>query len=137
MIKGENLQPRYSTQHHSHSDWTEKSKASQASKNLENSKPSNQSYKNDNGTSVGKGGRKEATTVYKKILMGNHTGKGNHKVIVRYHPHTKMISKPVIIIRREEHSCRKWELHLKLRNQQLKRTLYIYIKLIKIQIYGG
>ena len=53
------------------------------------------------------------------------------------HPNTKMISKPVIINSREEHSCRKWELHLKLRNQQLKRTLYIYIKLIKIPIYGG
>ena len=69
--------------------------------------------------------------------MGNHTGKGKHKVIVRYHPHTNMISKLVIIIRREEHNCRKWELHLKLRNQQLKRNLYIYIKLIKNPTYGG
>ena len=40
MIKGENLQPRYSTQQDSHSYWTEKSKASQASKNLEISAPS-------------------------------------------------------------------------------------------------
>ena len=67
MIKRENLQPRYSTQQDSHSDWTEKSKASQTSKNLENSAPSNESYKNANRTSVGKRGRKEATTVYKKI----------------------------------------------------------------------
>ena len=40
MIKGENLRPRYPTQQDSHSYWTEKSKASQASKNLESSAPS-------------------------------------------------------------------------------------------------
>ena len=64
--------------------------------------------------------------------MGNPTGKGKHKVIVRYHPPTNMISKPVIIVKREEYNWRKWELHLKIRNQKLKRTLYIYRLLLSI-----
>ena len=29
-------------------------------------------------------------------------------------------------MRRGEYKCRKWELHLKLRDQQLKTTLYMY-----------
>ena len=37
-----------------------------------------------------------------------------------------MISKPATV-RRGEYKCEKWELHLKLRDQQLKTTLYIYI----------
>ena len=32
-------------------------------------------------------------------------------------------------MRKGEYKCRKWELHLKLKDQQLKTTLYIYIKI--------
>ena len=45
--------------------------------------------------------------------MGKLTGKGKHTVKTG-------------IMRRGEYKCRKWELHLKLRHQQLKTTLYIY-----------
>ena len=69
--------------------------------------------------------------------MRKVTDQGKYTVKRESQPYTHMISKLVIIIRREEHNCRKWELHLKLRNQQLKRNLYIYIKLIKNPTYGG
>ena len=58
--------------------------------------------------------------------MGKLTGKGKHIVKSVNHPHTNMISKQATM-RRREYKCRKWELHLKLRDQQLKTTLYIYI----------
>ena len=58
--------------------------------------------------------------------MGKLTGKGKHKVKVGNYPHTNMISKPATV-RRGEYKCRKWEMHLKLRDEQLKTSLYIYI----------
>ena len=50
--------------------------------------------------------------------MGKLTGKGKHKVVVGNHPHTT-ISKSATM-RRGEYKCRKWELHVKLRDQKLK-----------------
>ena len=44
VMKGENLQPDYSTQQRSHSDSTEKLKPLQTSKSSENSAPPNQLY---------------------------------------------------------------------------------------------
>ena len=57
--------------------------------------------------------------------MGKLAGKGKHTLKAANHPHTNMISKPAIV-RRGEHKCRKWELHWKVRDQQLKTTLFIY-----------
>ena len=57
--------------------------------------------------------------------MGKLTGKGKHTVKVGNHPQTNMISKTATVSR-GEYKCRKWELHLKLRDQQLKITSYIY-----------
>ena len=57
--------------------------------------------------------------------MGKLTSKGKHTVKVGNHPHTHMVSKPATM-RRGQYKCRKWELHLKLRDEQLKTTLYIY-----------
>ena len=57
--------------------------------------------------------------------MGKLTGKGKHTVKVGNHPHTNMISKPAIM-RRGEYKCKILEMHLKLKNQQLKTILYIY-----------
>ena len=51
--------------------------------------------------------------------MGKLIGKGKHAVKSGNHPYTNMISK-LATIRRGEYKCRKWELHLKLRDQQLK-----------------
>ena len=61
----------------------------------------------------------------RKLKMGKLTGKSKHAVKVRNHPHTNMTSKPAIV-RRGEYKCRILEMHLKLRDQQLKTTLYIY-----------
>ena len=47
--------------------------------------------------------------------MGKLTSKGKHTVKVGSHPDTKMVSK-----------CRILEMHLKLRDQQLKIILYVY-----------
>ena len=52
-------------------------------------------------------------------------GKGKHTVKVGDHPHTNMISKPAIM-RRGEYKCRILEMHLKLRDQQLKTILHIH-----------
>ena len=57
--------------------------------------------------------------------MGKLTSKGKHKVIVGNHPHTDMISE-LATMRSGEYKGRKWELHLKLKDQQLKTTLYTY-----------
>ena len=56
--------------------------------------------------------------------MGKLTGKGKHTVKLGNHPHTNVISKPATM-RRRGYKCRKWELPLKLRDQQLKTT-FIY-----------
>ena len=55
--------------------------------------------------------------------MGKLTGKGKHRVKVENYSHTNMISKPVIV-RRGEYKCRLLEMHLKLRDQQLKTISY-------------
>ena len=60
----------------------------------------------------------------RKLRMGKLTSKGKHTVKVGNHLHINMISKPAII--RGQYKCRKWEMHLKLRDQQLKTILYIY-----------
>ena len=56
--------------------------------------------------------------------MGKLIGKGKHTVKVGNYPHTNMISKPGIA--RREHKCRRLEMHLKLKDQQLKTILFIY-----------
>ena len=55
--------------------------------------------------------------------MQKLTGKSKHKVKVGNHPHTN-ISRPEIM--RREVKCRILEMHLKLRDQQLKTVLYNY-----------
>ena len=57
--------------------------------------------------------------------MGKLTNKGKYTVKVGKHPHTNMISKPATV-RRGEYKCRKWEMRLKLKDQQLKTTWYVY-----------
>jgi len=56
--------------------------------------------------------------------MQKLTGKSKHTVKVGNHPHTNMISKPEIM--RRGVKCRILEMHLKLRDQQLKTVLYNY-----------
>ena len=60
--------------------------------------------------------------------MEKLTGKGKHTVSVGNHPDTNMISKPAIV-RRGEHKCRILEMHFKLKDQQLKTTLFIHRRL--------
>ena len=57
--------------------------------------------------------------------MGKLTGKGKLTVKVGNHPYTNVISKAAAV-RRGKYKCRKWQLQLKLRDQPLKTTLYIY-----------
>ena len=57
--------------------------------------------------------------------MGKLTSKGKHTVKVGNHPHTNMVSKPAIV-RRGEHKCRILEMHLKLKDHQLKTISFIY-----------
>ena len=52
--------------------------------------------------------------------MGKITGKGRHTVKAGNHPHINMLSKAAAMKRRE-YRGRKWELHLKLKEQQLKQ----------------
>ena len=62
-----------------------------------------------------------------KILqMTRLTGKGIHIVKVGNHPYTNMLPKSEIM-RRGGYKYRILEIHLQLRNQQLKATIYIYI----------
>ena len=56
--------------------------------------------------------------------MGNLTSKGKHPVKVESHPHTNTISKPIILRGRE---YRIFEMHLKLRDQQLEATLCVCV----------
>ena len=62
--------------------------------------------------------------------MGKLSGIGKHTVKLGNHPHKNIISKPAIV-RRGEHICRIFEMHLKLRDQKLETILYIYRLLIK------
>ena len=57
--------------------------------------------------------------------MEKLTSKGKHTVKVRNYPHKNMIYKQVIM-RGAEYKCRLFEMHLKLRNQQLKTIMYVY-----------
>ena len=50
--------------------------------------------------------------------------KGKHTVNVGNHPHANMISKPANL-RRGEYKCKVLQMHLKLRDQQLKPVLYM------------
>ena len=56
--------------------------------------------------------------------MEKLTGKGKQTVEVGNYPQTNMISK-LTIMRRGDHKCRILELHLKLKDQQLKTILFI------------
>ena len=62
--------------------------------------------------------------------MGKLTGKGKHTGQVGNRPHTNMISKPVTVTG-GGYKCRIFEMHLKLRYQQLKTIMYIYRLLSK------
>ena len=68
--------------------------------------------------------QKKATTRNEKLQMEKLTGKGKHIVRERNYLHTN-ISKPSIV-RRGEHKCRTLEMHLKLKDQQLKTILFLY-----------
>ena len=57
--------------------------------------------------------------------MGKLTSKGKHTVKVGNHPHTNMISKSAIM-RKGEYKYRILEMHLKLKDQQLKTVLFTY-----------
>ena len=66
----------------------------------------------------------------RKSQMEKVSGKGeqnfrNLSIILGNYPYTNMILKPATM-RREEQEFREWELHLKLRDQQLKTTLHMY-----------
>ena len=54
--------------------------------------------------------------------MGKLTDEGKHTVKVGNDLHTNMTS----TVRRGEYKCRILEMHLKLKNQQLKTSLFIY-----------
>ena len=56
--------------------------------------------------------------------MTRLTSKGIHIVKVVNHPHTNMLPKSEIM--RREYKCRTLEMHLQLRDQQLKTILYMY-----------
>ena len=57
--------------------------------------------------------------------MGKLTGKGKHKIKVRNHPFTNMMSK-LASMTRGEYKCRTLKMHLKLKERQSKTILYIY-----------
>ena len=59
--------------------------------------------------------------------MGKLTSKGKN---TENHPHTSIISKAAIM-RRGAYKCRIFEMHLKLRDQQLKTIMYTYRLLYK------
>ena len=56
----------------------------------------------------------------RNLQMEKLISKDKHKVNVGNHVHTNMISKPAIV-RRWEHKCKILEMHLKLKEQQLKQ----------------
>ena len=69
--------------------------------------------------------KKRSQLERRKLQMGKLTSKGKHTVKVGNNLHTNMISKPAIM-RRGEYKCRILEMHLKLRDQQLKTIFFIY-----------
>ena len=56
--------------------------------------------------------------------MEKLTGKGKRTLKVGNHLHTNNISKPAIV-RRGEQKCRILEMHLKLKDQQLRTILFL------------
>ena len=78
---------------------------------------------NTKGTSLGR--KEKATTTNTNITKDRLTSKGIHIVKVRNHPHTNMLPKSDIL-RKGGYKCRTLEVHLQLRDQQLKTTSYIY-----------
>ena len=62
--------------------------------------------------------------------MEKLTSKGKYKVNVENQPNTNIISKQAIV-RRGEHQCRILEVHLKLKDLQLKTIFFIYRLLYK------
>ena len=68
--------------------------------------------------------KKKRPLLQTKLLIEKLTGKGKHKIKVGNHLHTNMVSKPATV--RREHKCRIREMHLKLKDQQLKTILFIY-----------
>ena len=62
----------------------------------------------------------------RKSQMGTLTSKGKCTVKVGNHPHTNTTSKSASM-RIGKHKCKKWETHLKLRDQQLKTTLCVCV----------
>ena len=68
--------------------------------------------------------------------MGLLANKDKHTVKVRNYPHTNMISKP-IIMRAGEYKCWIFEMHLKLRDQQLKTIIYINICTSILKSHGN
>ena len=61
-----------------------------------------------------------AKTATRKSEMGKIIDKGRHTVKIGNHPHINMLSKAATM-KRGEYRGRKWELHLKLKEQQLKQ----------------
>ena len=57
--------------------------------------------------------------------MTGLTSKAIHIVKVGNHSHTNMLPKPEIM-RRGEYKCRTLEMHLQLRDKQLRTILYLY-----------
>ena len=61
--------------------------------------------------------------------MRKLSSKGKHTAKVGNHPHTNMIPKPAIM-RRGQYRCRILQMHLKLRDQQLKTTCICIYRLL-------
>ena len=57
--------------------------------------------------------------------MEKLTYKGKYTVKVGVHAHTNMKTKP-LMVRRGGHKCRVLEMHLKLKDQQIKTIFFIY-----------
>ena len=70
-----------------------------------------------NGKGISLGGKEKATSRNKKIMKGKLTGKGKQTLQVGRQLSTH---KSTAMVRRGEYKCRMLEMHLKLRDQQLK-----------------
>ena len=79
---------------------------------------------NTKGTSLGR--KERATTETKIPQMTRLTSKCIHTVKIQNHPHTIMPPRSEIM-RRGGYKCKTLEMHLQLRDQQLKTISYIYI----------
>ena len=116
-MKGKNLQPRTLYPARLSFRFDREIKSITDKQKLREFSTPNQLYNKAKGTSLS--GKEKVTTRNKKNYKWESSPvKANIKV--GNHPHTNMISKPVII-RGQEYKCRIFEMHLKLRDQQLKR----------------